>query len=163
MSLSDLNVFHASQCIWMQTPCFLSGGLLSVGFIEDVFVFGLPGSDMERKCDVLQRAVASVPEANRNPQWRPVGDWAGLFATLKKEKKETNYCSVQFKMVSLRLERPIRAPPLSHRSFRNIAFETVPIFVSLMMALSHPFKEDCLALPLSTPLSSWNTTINLSQ
>ena len=34
------------------------------------------------------------------------------------------------------------------------AAETVPMFVSLTMILSRPFKEDRLALPLSTPLSS---------
>ena len=43
---------------------------------------------------------------------------------------------------------------LSLRSFLNDAFETVSVFVWLMMALSHPFKEDCLVLPPSTPLSS---------
>ena len=39
-------------------------------------------------------------------------------------------------------------------SFPNVAFETVPMFIWLTMALYHSFKEDCLALPLSTPLSS---------
>ena len=43
---------------------------------------------------------------------------------------------------------------LSHRSFPKVAFETVPMFVWPTMALSRPFKEDNLALPLSTPLSS---------
>ena len=38
------------------------------------------------------------------------------------------------------------------RSFPYIAFEMVPVFIWLMMALSRPFKEDHLALPLSTPL-----------
>ena len=42
----------------------------------------------------------------------------------------------------------------SLRSLPNIAFETVLMFVWLTMALSRPFKEDRLALPLSTPLSS---------
>ena len=41
----------------------------------------------------------------------------------------------------------------SLRSFPSVAFETVPMFVRLTMALSRPFKEDCVALPLSTPLS----------
>ena len=47
----------------------------------------------------------------------------------------------------------MRSTP-SLRSFPSVAFETVPMFVWLMMALSRPFKEDCLALSLSTPLSS---------
>ena len=42
----------------------------------------------------------------------------------------------------------------SHRSFPNVALETVPMLVGLTMALSHPLKEDRWALPLSTPLSS---------
>ena len=39
----------------------------------------------------------------------------------------------------------------SLRSFPNVAFETVPTFVCLTMALSRPVKEDRLALPLSNP------------
>ena len=45
----------------------------------------------------------------------------------------------------------MRSAP-SFRSFANVAFETVPMFVWLTMALSRPFKEDRLELPLSTPL-----------
>ena len=47
----------------------------------------------------------------------------------------------------------IRSTPCL-RSFPNVVFQTVPMFVLLAMALSRPFKEDLLALPLSTPLSS---------
>ena len=32
--------------------------------------------------------------------------------------------------------------------FHNVAFETVPMFVWLTMALSRPFKEDRLAVAL---------------
>ena len=42
----------------------------------------------------------------------------------------------------------------SLRRFPNGAFKTGPMFVWLTMALSRPFMEDRLALPLSTPLSS---------
>ena len=42
----------------------------------------------------------------------------------------------------------------SLKSFPDIAFEIMPMFIWLMMALSRPFEENCLALPLSTPLSS---------
>ena len=42
----------------------------------------------------------------------------------------------------------------SHRSFSSVVFETVPMFIWLTMALSRPFKEDCLALLFSMPLSS---------
>ena len=40
------------------------------------------------------------------------------------------------------------------RSFLNVAFETVPVFLWLMMTLPRPFKEDHQMLPLSMPLSS---------
>ena len=49
---------------------------------------------------------------------------------------------------------PYALHPVSLRSFPNVAFEMVPMFVRLTMALSRPFKEDRLALPLSTPLST---------
>ena len=51
---------------------------------------------------------------------------------------------------------------LSIRGFPNVAFETVPVFVWLTMALSRPFKEDRLALPLSTPLSSRRSMMPLA-
>ena len=44
-------------------------------------------------------------------------------------------------------------------SFLNVAFNTVPVFVWLTMALSRPFKEDRLALPLSTPLCSMRSMV----
>ena len=43
---------------------------------------------------------------------------------------------------------------LSLRSFPNVTFETVPMFIWLTMALSCPFKENHLTLPLWTPLFS---------
>ena len=39
------------------------------------------------------------------------------------------FSSVQFKMVSMLLQKPICAPPPSLKSFPNVAFETVPMFV----------------------------------
>ena len=67
---------------------------------------------------------------------------------------------VQFKMVSVRSEKPICAPP-SSRSFLTgtVAVETVPVFVWLTMALSPLFKKDRLALRLSTPLSSRRSVV----
>ena len=47
----------------------------------------------------------------------------------------------------------MRSTP-SLRSFPIVVFQTVPMFVWLTMALSHPFKEDRLALPLPTHVSS---------
>ena len=60
--------------------------------------------------------------------------------------------SVQYGTYALGKSHMRSTPSLT--SFPNVAFETVPMFVRLTMALSRPFKEDCLALPLSTPLSS---------
>ena len=51
-------------------------------------------------------------------------------------------------MVSMCSEKPIRIPPCLS-GFPNVAFETVPMFVWLTMALSRPFRKDRLALPLS--------------
>ena len=42
----------------------------------------------------------------------------------------------------------------SLRSVPNVTFETVTMFVRLTMVLSRPFKENRLALPLSTLLGS---------
>ena len=50
--------------------------------------------------------------------------------------------------------KPHMRSTTSLTSFPNVAFETVPMFVWLTMARSRPFKEDRLALPLSTPHSS---------
>ena len=61
--------------------------------------------------------------------------------------------SVHFQVVSMHSENPICAPPRLSEVSPNVAFETVPMFVWLTMALSRPFKEDRLTLPLSTPLS----------
>ena len=59
---------------------------------------------------------------------------------------------VQSKRVSALGKAHISVSTQSLRSFPNITFETVPVFVRLTMALSGPFKEDRLALPPSTPL-----------
>jgi len=65
----------------------------------------------------------------------------------------------QFKMIFMRSENPIMQSIPSLRDFPNVAFETVPVFVQLTMALSRPFKEDRLALPHSTPLSFRRSTV----
>ena len=46
--------------------------------------------------------------------------------------------------------------------FPNVAFETVLMFVRLTMALSRPFKEDCLSLLLFTPLASRRLMMSLA-
>ena len=53
-------------------------------------------------------------------------------------------------MVSQRSEKPIKgAPPRLSEVFPDVAFETLPVFVWLTMALSRPFGEDRLEFPLS--------------
>ena len=62
------------------------------------------------------------------------------------------FSSVQFKMVSVRSKKSTCAQPrLSEVSPR---LPTVPMFVRRTMAICRPFKEDRLALPVSTPFSS---------
>ena len=69
----------------------------------------------------------------------------------------TGDCSVQDGIYALG-KAHMRSTP-SPRIFPNVAFETVPMFVLLTMALSRPFKEDRLALPLSTSLSSRRSVV----
>ena len=66
--------------------------------------------------------------------------------------EKVQFSSVQDGMYALRKTHKRSTPSLRH--FLNVAFETVLMFVCLTMALSRPFKEDRLALPLSAPLSS---------
>ena len=66
----------------------------------------------------------------------------------------------------MRSENPIimRSTP-SRRSFPNVAFETVPMFVWLTMALSRPVRKDRLVLPLSTyasPLQAIDGVMSLA-
>ena len=64
---------------------------------------------------------------------------------------------VQFSLVQdgiYALSKALMCSIPSLRHFPNIAYETVPMFISLTMVLSHPFKKGHLALPLSTPFSS---------
>ena len=71
------------------------------------------------------------------------------------QQMSVRFTSLHFKMVSMRSEKPIlMCSTPSLRGFPNVAFETVPVFVRLTMALSRPFKEDRLVLPFSTPLSN---------
>ena len=62
------------------------------------------------------------------------------------------FSSVQDGIYALRKAHMRSTPSL--RNFSNVTFETVPVFFWLTMALSRPLREDCPALPLSTPLSS---------
>ena len=58
------------------------------------------------------------------------------------DESHTQNFPVQLKMVSMHSE----VSPV-------LPFKTVPMFIWSMTTLFRPFKEDCLALPLSTPLS----------
>ena len=73
-------------------------------------------------------------------------NWIQITDMFSDLTKTSTLAFSQFKMVLMGSKKPIIMP--------NVAFEIVPMFVWLTMALSRPFKEDCLALPLSTPLSS---------
>ena len=60
----------------------------------------------------------------------------------------------------MRSGKPMCALPPSLRSVINIAFETIPILVGLMMVLSLPLKEDFRAFPRSTLLShKWSIVL----
>ena len=73
------------------------------------------------------------------------------YAAFKRLAQFSSFRSVQDDIYALGKAHMRSTPSL--RSFPNVAFETVPVFVLLTMALSRPFMEDRLALSLSTPLS----------
>ena len=67
--------------------------------------------------------------------------------------------TVQFSSVQDGIYALGKAHIHSLRSFPNVAFETVPMLILLTVALSRPFKEDRLALPvfqrLNPPGDRW--------
>ena len=64
------------------------------------------------------------------------------------------FSSVQNGIHALGKAHTIMHSTPSLRGSPNVAFETVPVFVSLTMVVCRPFKKDRLALPFCTPLSS---------
>ena len=88
------------------------------------------------------------------PQFSSVKDYKCIYNLWTKDYKYINLQSlVQFSSVQGGIyalgKAHMRSTP-SRRSFSIIGFETVPVFVWLTMALPRPFKEDRLALPLSS-------------
>ena len=59
------------------------------------------------------------------------------------------FCSDQLKMIFIRSEKPICAPPSLSEVSPTSPLKRFQLFVWLAVALSRPFKKDCLALPLS--------------
>ena len=93
------------------------------------------------------------------------GGWGLIFLVVLYEGLQTKtwcdieipsqFCSVQFSLVQdgiYAFGKAHMRSTQSLRSFPTIAFEMVPMFAWLRMALSHPFREDRLALPLVTVL-----------
>ena len=70
-----------------------------------------------------------------------------------------HFSSVQNGIHALGKAHTIMRPTPSLRDSPSVAFVTVPVFVSFTMVVSRPFKEDRLALPLSTPLSSRQSVV----
>ena len=62
---------------------------------------------------------------------------------------------LQFKMVSMRLEKLICAPPRFWEVFPNVTFKTVSVFVWLTMCLSRKIVQRFLFLRLSPPGDRW--------
>ena len=67
------------------------------------------------------------------------------------------FSSVQDGICALGRAHVCFTPYLRH--FASVAFETVLMFIWLLMAHSRPLKEDCLVLPLSMPLSSRRSVV----
>ena len=72
---------------------------------------------------------------------------------MQRDPHLVRFSSVQFRMVSVRSEKPICTPPRLSEVPPTLPLKRLQCFVSLTMALSRPFKEDHPAFPLSTPLS----------
>ena len=102
---------------------------------------------------LLRRVVKRISQTDRCQDSRTVDTAQCIgFHPSGRSKHIMLFCSVQDGIYALG-KAPMRSTP-SLRSFPNLAFETVLVFVRLKMALSRPFREDHLALPLSTPPSS---------
>ena len=65
-------------------------------------------------------------------------------------------------MVSLHSKKPRCTPPCLSEVPPNVAFETGQVFVCLTLALSRPFKEDRLMLPLPTHIPSRQSMVLMS-
>ena len=71
----------------------------------------------------------------------------------------TDLCSwLQFKMVSIRSGKPMRAPPRLSEIFASVAFRTLQVLAWFPIGFSRPFSEDRRALPLyvTSPGSRWS-------
>ena len=79
------------------------------------------------------------------------------FVVLFLKQWACNFCTAQFSSVQdgmFALGKAHMHSTLSLRSFPNVAFDTVPMLIWLMIAIFHPFNEGRLALPLAMPVSS---------
>jgi len=85
-----------------------------------------------------------------NISFVPFPSWQILILLPTCREQPVQFSSVQDGIYALGKTHTRSTPSL--RSFPNVAFKTVPLFVWSTVALSRPFKEDSLALPLSTPL-----------
>ena len=106
----------------------------------------------------FEKITLSVPLAGVRPPAESVAlQWHGTPSTLWYSRTRWScsampcsvlFCSVQDNIHGLGKAHMRSTPSL--RSVPSVAFDTVPVFVWLTMALSRPFKEDRLALPLPT-------------
>ena len=105
----------------------------------------------------FEKITLSVPLAGVWPPTESVDlQWHGTPSTLWYSRTRWScsmpcsvlFCSVQDNIHGLGKAHMRSTPSL--RSVPKVAFDTVPVFVWLTMALSRPFKEDRLALPLPT-------------
>ena len=84
----------------------------------------------------------------------PVPQSSGLFI-MRTHPTSLQLSSVQFEMISVRSGKPICAPPRLSEASPTLPLKRFQCCCFwLTMALCRHFKEDRLALPLSTPLSS---------
>ena len=116
------------------------------GFLRSDFQYSKPNKATFQLSKDLSKSPERFQHGTVFPSWLLLYHLWTLHSRLS-----VQFSSVQFKMVSWLQKAHMCSIP-SLRSFPNDVFDTFPMFISLMMPLSCPFKETCLMLPLSTPL-----------
>ena len=123
--------------LWMRDCCF------TWHFFLNIHCSGVLTEQRPKTCSNKKQVNSDAPAPSiPPPQSTPLHYYENTL----------QFTSVQDGIYTHRKAHTHSTPTL--RSFPNVVFEMVPMFLWLTMALSHPFREDRLALPLFTSLST---------
>ena len=140
--------------------CGLPFSLRTKGRMDDSRCKGMnPKQVMDKTKRSINKSISQQPNQSINqpinqPTNQAIKQAMNQSSNQLMSKQTTSIQFVQFSSVQdcvykLGMAHMCSTPSL--RSFPNIAFETVPMLVSLTMALSRPLKD---AFPRSAPVSS---------